>query len=179
MADNNFNKMVHAQSITMLFAAYGQTTDRNRMLVYAEALQPIPKDLLLSVIKKSIYNNKFLPSIAELLENCRSLNATISGKKEVPDFSDAWAEIQKAMRETSWHKKPTFSHPVIERSVKNYGWDVLHTCLASDIHVIEAQMRNIYTIEAKKFVEEKRNKEVLGSNSLLDQATQKLLEKQK
>lgn len=172
--DNQFDKMAHAQSITMLFSAYGQTADKNRMLIYAKALQKMPKDLLMSVVKKAIYNNKYMPSIAELVEACRSITATTTGQNEVPTWSEAWAEIEKAMYATPYGKLPTFSHPAIQQAVKNYGWQSIHEVMADDFHTMQAQLRRMYDECAKKYIENKRNKEILEGNPLLGNAINKL-----
>lgn len=169
MANNESSKIAHAQAITMLFGAYGLTNDRNRMLIYANALKAIPQELLLSVVEKTIYQNKFMPSIAELVEACRSLNATINGKSEVPDWNEAWQEIERAMHSTAWNKKPAFSHPVIAKAVNSYGWQEIQTVLQKDFHTMQAQLRRMYDECSKKYLENKRNQEILNKNILLDE----------
>ena len=171
---SEFDKMAHAQAMTLLFGAYGQTSDKNRMLIYAKALQIIPKDLLMSVVKKAIYQNKYMPSIAELLEACRSLKATTIGKSEVPNWNEAWAEIEKAMYATPFGKFPQFSHPVIEQAVKNYGWKSIHEVMADDFHTMQAQLRRMYDECSRKFIENKRNQEILGENPLLENTKKQL-----
>ena len=171
---SEFDKMAHAQAMTLLFGAYGQTSDKNRMLIYAKALQIIPKDLLMSVVKKAIYQNKYMPSIAELLEACRSLKATTIGKSEVPNWNEAWAEIEKAMYATPFGKVPRFSHPAIEQAVNNYGWQSIHKVMADDFHTMQAQLRRMYDECSRQFIENKRNQEILGENPLLENTNKQL-----
>ena len=84
------------------------------------------------------------------------------------------AEIEKAMYATPYGKLPKFSHPVIEQAVKNYGWKSIHEVMADDFHTMQAQLRRMYDECAKKYIENKRNKEILEGNPLLGNAINKL-----
>ena len=159
----------HSKSITLLFASFGQEQNIQRMKIYMQMLKDIPEDVLQKVIQKVIYENKFLPSIAEIVEACRSLVATSNGAKEVPDWNEAWAEVEKAMRDTPWGGKPKFSHPAIEQAVKNYGWKSIHEVMADDYHTMQAQLRRVYDEVAKRFIENKRNNIILQSDAVLAQ----------
>lgn len=160
----------HAKAITLLFASFGQEGNKQRMKIYMQMLKDVPENVLQRVVEKTIYENKFLPSIAEIAEACRSLNATVSGKKEVPDWNEAWGEIDKAMRNTPWGKKPSFSHPAIEQAVNNYGWQAIHEVLADDFRTMQAQLRRMYDESANRYVENLRNNMILQSEPALAQA---------
>jgi hypothetical protein len=134
-----------------------------------QMLKDIPEEVLGKVVQKTILESEFLPSIAKLVEACRSLLATASGEREVPDWSEAWAEVEKAMRNTPWGGKPKFSHPAIEQAVKNYGWKSIHEVMADDYHTMQAQLRRVYDEVARRFVENKRNNIILQSDAVLAQ----------
>jgi hypothetical protein len=159
----------HAQAITLLFASYGQEQNKQRMKIYMQMLKDIPEEVLGKVVQKTILESEFLPSIAKLVEACRSLLATASGEREVPDWNEAWAEVEKAMRDTPWGGKPKFSHPAIEQAVKNYGWKSIHEVMADDYHTMQAQLRRVYDEVAKGFIENKRNNIILQSDAVLAQ----------
>lgn len=151
----------HAQAVGILFAAFGQEQNKQRMKIYMQMLQDVPEDVFKKVVQKTICENKFLPSIAELVDACRSLNATVSGTKEVPDWNEAWGEIERAMYNTPWGKQPRFSHPAIAQAVNNYGWQSIHECMADDFHTMQAQLRRMYDEVAKRHVENLRNNQIL------------------
>lgn len=159
----------HAKIMTILFASFDKQDQKQRIEIYCRMLKDIPQDVLQKVVEKTIYENKFLPSIAEIVEACRSLTSTASGEREVPDWNEAWAEVEKAMRDTHWGKNPTFSHPAIEQAVKNYGWKSIHEVKADDYHTMQAQLRRVYDEVAKRFVENKRNNIILQSDAVLAQ----------
>ena len=159
----------HAKIMTILFASFDKQDQKQRIEIYCRMLKDIPQDVLQKVVEKTIYENKFLPSIAEIVEACRSLTSTASGEREVPDWSEAWAEVEKAMRDTHWGKNPKFSHPAIEQAVKNYGWESIHKVMADDYHTMQAQLRRVYDEVAKRFVENKRNNIILQSDAVLAQ----------
>ena len=160
----------HSKSITFLFASFGQEQNIQRMKIYMQMLKDIPEDVLGKVVQKVIYENKFLPSVAELVEACRSLVATTNGVKEVPDWSEAWAEVEKAMRDTHWGENPSFSHPAIQQAVKNYGWKSIHEVMSDDYHTMQAQLRRVYDEVAKRFIEDKRNNFILQNEPALAQS---------
>ena len=160
----------HAKTMTILFASFDKQDQKQRIEIYCRMLKDIPQDVLQKVVEKIIYENKFLPSIAEIVEACRSLTSTASGEREVPDWSEAWAEIEKAMRNTQWGKKPEFSHPAIEQAVKNYGWKSIHEVMADDYHTMQAQLRRVYDEVAKRYIEDKRNNFILQNEPALAQS---------
>ena len=167
----------HVQAITLLFGAYGQAKDVNRIKIYCQTLKDVPKELLLSVVQKSMLECKYLPSIAELAEACRSLNETMSGKSEVPTWGEAWREIDRAMHLTAWGHRPKFSHPAIAAAVDQYGWHDLQTCLADDINTVRAQVRRMYEDSARRYIEQKKNTDILSRNPALAASAKGLLEK--
>ena len=162
------------KAVTVMFAAYGQSKDTERIKIYCRMLKDVPKDLLGSVVQKAMLEHKYLPSIAELAEACRSLGETLHGA-EVPPWGDAWREIDRAMHATPWGHSPKFTHEVIEQTVKQYGWNALQTCLADDINTVRAQIRRMYDDNARRYTEKKKNTEVLMRNPALAESVKGLL----
>ena len=162
------------KAVTVMFAAYGQGKDTERIKIYCRMLKDVPKDLLVSVVQKAMLEYKYLPSIAELAEACRSLSATMYGE-DIPSWGDAWREIDRAMHATPWGHSPKFTHGVIEQTVKQYGWNALQTCLADDINTVRAQIRRMYDDNARRYTEKKKNTEVLMRNPALAESVRGLL----
>ena len=70
------DKKSRAQILGVMFGAYGQANDGKRLAAYITMLEDIPNDILMSACKKIMLENKFLPSIAEIVEASRSLVGT-------------------------------------------------------------------------------------------------------
>ncbi len=157
-------------AITFLFASFGKDTEKERKKIYGMMLRDLPPELIISVIKKCVEQSKYFPSVAELREAAQSLVNTMQGKNNVPDWGEAWSEIEKAMYSTPWGKKPKFSHPAITKTVEYYGWHALQTCLSEDLNVIRAQIRRIYDDTVKRYVETKHNMRILADNPSLQES---------
>lgn len=164
------------KAVTVMFAAYGQSKDTERIKIYCRMLKDVPKDMLVSVVQKAMLEYKYLPSIAELAEACRSLDETVNGA-EVPSWGDAWREIERAMQATPWGHSPKFSSEVIADTVRQYGWHSLQTCLADDINTVRAQIRRMYDDNTRRYYERKKNTEVLMRNPALADRVQGVLER--
>ena len=156
------------QAITLLFSAYGQKGDSQRMALYIKMLSKLDESVLVAVTEKAIESKKFLPSIAEILEMADSLKTTITGEC-VPSWAEAWGEIQKAMLRTPWDKKPTFSHPAIKEAVECYGWYDLQRVLSDDLPTVRAQLRRMYDECVARYKEDAQNAKLIAKNPKLQE----------
>ena len=164
-----------AQAMTLLFRAYGQAGDNERMALYIQLLsQELSEDVLMLVVEKAIKSSRFLPTIAELLEMAASLKSSVTGQG-IPSWAEAWKEIQKAMYRTHQGETPTFSHPAIAEAVESYGWGSIHGALAQDMPTIGAQLRRIYDETAKREREQVENTKLIRKNPKLLQMQQKMM----
>ena len=59
------DKAKKAKAITMMFTAFGQAGEAERMATYVEMLDCISADILDKVCTKAIMECKYLPSLAE------------------------------------------------------------------------------------------------------------------
>lgn len=156
--------MTTIESLTVLFGAHGQKNDTQRIAIYRMMLKDIPPKLLNMAIQKSLCENKFLPSIAELIQQCESLNSEVHQELRVKEWGEAWGEIEKAMQSTPWGKTPQFSTPEITAAVNSFGWHDLQTSLAEDMPTVRAQMRRFYEDACKRSTAKARNEYALGKN---------------
>lgn len=156
--------MTISESLTLLFGAYGRANDAQQISIYSEMLSDIPPMLLQMAIKKSIRECKFLPSIAEILEQCELLNGAVHEDARAKDWDEAWAEIQKAMQATPWGKTPQFSTPEIAQAVNSFGWLSLQTSLAEDMPTVRAQMRRFYEEACSRAKKQAKSDYALGRN---------------
>ena len=150
------------KSITMLFTAFGNGGEAERMAMYVQMLQDIPADVLDKVCRKAILECKYLPSIAELLQAARDF----MGEETLP-FADAWDEIETQMKEAFVYEKPKFSRPEIERTVNAFGWQELCEVTTKELPIVRAQLRDMYNGICEQSRKTKVNQYVVGNGRLL------------
>lgn len=158
------DKKSRAQILGVMFGAYGQANDGKRLAAYITMLEDIPNDILMSACKKIMLENKFLPSIAEIVEASRSLVGTADDDSRIREWDEAWAEIERAMQATPWGQYPTFSRPEIAQAVASFGWHDLQMTLAEDMPTVRAQVRRMYEDVCKRTKERGSNEYILGKS---------------
>lgn len=171
-----------AQAISVLFGAYGKADDVNRQVIYCKSCQNIPIKLLVAGIDKAIDTRPFLPSVAELKEDCRQLAEMIDDRLAVLPWHQAWAEIERAVHYTYWGEKPKFSTPEIAETVACYGWANIYQAEMRNWQNVHAQLRDIYkTICDRKkngiennYLAKKHNLEIGGGFESLSEIVRSL-----
>ena len=148
--------------VAMMFGAFGQANDVNRIKIYSQFLKTFPVDVVDKAVQKAILNCKFLPTIAELTEAIKELSGAVNEEMRVKTWEEAWKEIQKNMQSTPWGKTPNWSTPEIEAAVNSFGWYDLQTCLAEDMPTIRAQIRRFYEDASKRLKDKAQNEALLG-----------------
>ncbi len=131
------------RSITALFAAYGQAHDGKRIAVYTKMLENCPVEVLNKAINKLILEQKFLPTVSEIVQAIQSLFGEATGIR-IKTWDEAWEELQARRLECSVYRKPVFSTPEIEATAKSFGWRDFCMALEDDRGMVHAQMKKIY-----------------------------------
>ena len=160
-------KSKKAKAITMLFGSYGQGSDAERMAIYVEMLADIPADVLDKVCKKAVYESKYLPSIAELVQSANNFIGEMAGQTILP-WDEAWKEIEKEMHDTFVYGKPKFSRPEIEKAVKAFGWQELCEVTIKELPIVRAQLRDMYNGICEQSRRSKINSYVMGDGVLIE-----------
>lgn len=160
-------KSKKAKAITMLFGSYGQGSDAERMAIYVEMLADIPADVLDKVCKKAVYESKYLPSIAELVQSANNFIGEMVGQTILP-WDEAWKEIEKEMHDTFVYGKPQFSRPEIEKAVKAFGWQELCEVTIKELPIVRAQLRDMYNGICEQSRRSKINSYVMGDGVLIE-----------
>lgn len=158
------DKKSRAQILGVMFGAYGQANDGKRLAAYITMLEDIPDDILMAACKKIMLANKFLPSIAEVVEASRSLVGTADDDSRIREWDEAWAEIERAMQATPWGQYPTFSRPEIAQAVASFSWHDLQLTLAEDMPTVRAQVRRMYEDVCRRTKERGSNEYILGKS---------------
>lgn len=160
--ENFSNEEKIAVIIGRLFGAYGTATDVDRQLIYTETLSEFPADVVKVACDKLLLENKFLPSIAEVVAAIESLLGTADENQRIRTWDEAWGEIEREMKRTAGNGyKPHFSRPEIERAAYNFGWNALCCSLAKDMPTVRAQVRRMYEDACKGCKEQSHNKYLL------------------
>lgn len=97
--------------------------------VYWQTLQDIPSDELKAAVLHCVTESgrAFAPSIGEIRGAVSDLRRASAN---VPSAYDAWQEVCKQILLVGSYGTPTFTSPLIERTVKNLGWRNL--CLSEN-----------------------------------------------
>lgn len=156
------SKAKQLKAITMLFTAYGQGGEAERIAMYVEMLKDIPAEVLEKVCRKAILECKYLPSIAEILQAARNF----MGEETLP-FADAWDEIETQMKEAFVYEKPKFSRKEIEKTVNAFGWQELCEVTTKELPVVRAQLRDMYLAICEQSKKSKVNNYVMGNEKLI------------
>lgn len=157
------------ESVTMLFGAFGQTKDRDRIAIYTKALgAALPPALVEKAILKTLaeWTLVSVPPVGVIIKNAQSIHYSVNDFVRVKSWDEAWAEIDSAMRHTPWGKTPVFSTPQITEAVRSFGWDALQRSLEADMPIVRAQIRKNYESVCQRMEERAHNEFILGSNPL-------------
>lgn len=82
--------------VAMLFGAYGQGSDETRIAIYAKLLEDLPVAVLSKSVKKLVLEQKFLPSVSEIVEAAQSLMGSVDDSSRIKSWAEAWGEIERA-----------------------------------------------------------------------------------
>lgn len=89
------NKEMIAQSLSMLQIAWSTDMTRERFKLYCTMLADVNPVTLTQAVANVINRCKFLPSIAELREECSALSAYVNAHEELPTPQSAWERVIK------------------------------------------------------------------------------------
>ena len=183
------DKVQRTKIIAFMFTCYGKGHEAEQMVAYVQMLSDIPLNVLDAVCRKAIHEYKFLPSIAEIVESCRSMIAEKSDSR-IKTWAEAQREIQKGITMTWFHGclgedvsdelygkpcEPKWSTEEISLTVESYGLENLQRALESDMPIIWSQMRKIYEQICQRKHDSEINNYVLGGeNHKLLEMTKKI-----
>lgn len=145
-----------------LFAAYGKSSDSIRIATYCKFFEDADVRLLKRTVLKVMAENKFMPTIADIVDAMKSLEGTMIESHRVKTWEEAWREINAKMYSTQWGRTPDWSTPEIAAAVNAFGWVSLHTSMADDMPSIRAQIRKFYEDACVRIATDAKNKAVLG-----------------
>lgn len=99
---NNQQQIVKA--LSMLQIAYSTDMSKERMKLYVYKLSDINPVTLEQAVNNLIDRCKFLPTIAEIREECSALSAFVNAHEELPTAQDAWEMVYQVARSYGYEK---------------------------------------------------------------------------
>ncbi len=91
------NQQQTLKALSMLQLAYTTDMSEERMLLYVRMLGDVNPVTLEQAVANVINRCKFLPSIAELREECSALSAYVNAHEELPIAQSEWEKVIKAV----------------------------------------------------------------------------------
>lgn len=89
------NQQQTLKALSMLQLAYTTDMSEERMLLYVRMLGDVNPVTLEQAVANTINKCKFLPTIAELREECSALSAYVNAHEELPTAQSAWERVIK------------------------------------------------------------------------------------
>lgn len=99
---NNQQQIVKA--LSMLQIAYSTDMSKERMKLYVSMLSNVNPITLEQSVENLINRCKFLPTIAEIREECSALSAFVNAHEELPTAQDAWERVYQLARSYGYEK---------------------------------------------------------------------------
>lgn len=88
----------------MLQIAWSTDMSEQRMMLYVTKLSDVNPVTLEQAISNLIDKCKFLPTIAEIREECSALSAFVNAHEELPTAQDAWERVYQVARSYGYEK---------------------------------------------------------------------------
>lgn len=154
------------QVLSTLFGAFNQADNQARANIYISVLKDVPPVVLEKAVAKVLeeWEQTLLPPPAVILKAAQSYMGSIKPETRIKTWDEAWNEINRAMYDTPWGKEPKFSTSEITEAVRSFGWESLHTSLATEMDTKRAQLRRIYEDVCTRTQSEARNEYLQGKN---------------
>ena len=98
------NNLRTTTALSMLQIAWSIDIPKERMKLYVSMLADINPVTLEQAVANLIKRSKFLPSIAEIREECSALSAFVNAHEELPTAQDAWERVYQVARSYGYEK---------------------------------------------------------------------------
>lgn len=99
---NKKQQIVKALSILQL--AYSTDLTVERLEMYVEMLTDINPVTLEQAVKNIVKTRKFLPTVAEIREECTALSGYVNAHEEMPTALEAWEKVYRVARSYGYEK---------------------------------------------------------------------------
>lgn len=98
------NQQQTLKALSMLQLAYTTDMSEQRMLLYVNMLGDVNPVTLEQAVANLINKCKFLPTVAEIREECTALSGYVNAHEEMPTALEAWEKVYRAARSYGYEK---------------------------------------------------------------------------
>lgn len=92
------------KALSILQLAYSTDLSVERLEMYVEMLLDINPVTLEQAVKNIVKTRKFLPTVAEIREECAALSGYVNAHEEIPTALEAWEKVYRAARSYGYEK---------------------------------------------------------------------------
>lgn len=92
------------KALSMLQLAYSIDLSVERLEMYVEMLADINPVTLEQAVKNIVKTRKFLPTVAEIREECTLLSGYVNAHEEMPTALEAWERVYRVARSYGYEK---------------------------------------------------------------------------
>jgi len=111
---------------------------------YHLLLADIPYDVVMAGLPTLLEQHPdFVPS-APAMRNHFVGTSTDAWSAELPNGEQAWEEIRDRIKYPGSWGKPKFTHPLIERTARAFGWQELCQCPTDQMQTLRAQVERFH-----------------------------------
>jgi hypothetical protein len=132
-------------------AVYPSMSERDLVPIaraWSLVLGDMPYQLAEKACLRHVNLSKFFPTPAELREHAAALMPT-----SLPDAEVAWGEVLRSLQKVGSYRKPEWTHPAIEETVKHMWGSWANACATvqvDNLGVDRAQFVRMYTTVSKR-----------------------------
>jgi hypothetical protein len=148
-----------ADVLALLVGSYPrQALGAATLNAYTVMLVDLDGDQAMRAVTELVATSKWFPSIAEIRE--RAAESTAG----VPDFDQAWDEVQARIQDTGYGPMPQWSSPALADSVRAIGWKTL--CHDENQATVRAQFRDMYAKRREREVRDENVEPLLETTGI-------------
>lgn len=109
--------------------------------VWHLALANVPYEAVTAILPRLLQTQRYAPVPADLI----ALLPEVPGDDyALPNGEQAWEEIRAEIKRAGWNNKPRFSHPLIERTMRAFGWQEICGCQLDQLNTLRAQVERFH-----------------------------------
>lgn len=155
------------KAIGLFNLSYRTEFDDERLDFYVRMLADIHSVTLEKACENLICTSKFLPTIAEIREECEKISAVVNNRKTEIDYSEAWRLVMHAADKKGHDYGLQTLPPMVRTAADRLGWhDICYGDLGN-LSTMKAQFRNIYNILIEQERESTRLTKSIGTSEPL------------
>lgn len=117
---------------------------KDNLAGYHLMLADVPYETVMAGMRSLLEQNPdFVPS-APAMRNHFLGTAEDEYSAQLPNGEQAWEEIHAEIKRAGWNNKPRFSHPLIERTMRAFGWQEICGCQLDQLNTLRSQVERFH-----------------------------------